>query len=329
MKIRAYFTITLALLVLSGCFEETKVGHEHPKKLITSLLKEYKPLLRCNPCMSHVPREWGNPSDLVYPMEGQFWVDDAPEKLEPMAFGVLQHSSQTDINITIHHIELDTEFPTVPQELPVYMQSSYALEHKDLLASFHQYHKVLEYHPSYSGIYFAGVHPLTEKMNQINKRNIEQKAKEILGDLIMEDSSTPTTIQHENGYWTVVYYRYVNGYKVYADKPLKVAFDQEGRAISIEGRRRPIIEESYYPTRTPKEALEELQKGNWLHLYVQDFSLPLEKNMERFVIKEMELAYHEQHPGYSRQVLQPYYVFKNIEGQALYIPAIIDAYAER
>ncbi|PLR78330.1 hypothetical protein CU633_05840 [Bacillus sp. V3-13] len=74
--------------------------------------------------------------------------------------------------------------------------------------------------------------------------------------------------------------------------------------------------------------MELLKQGKWLHIYITDSASELKGNIDRFVINEVEVAYHEQHPSYSRQVLQPYYVFKNKEGQALYIPAIADPYVE-
>ncbi|RDU37872.1 hypothetical protein DRW41_08635 [Neobacillus piezotolerans] len=284
-----------------------------------------KPRLRCNPCLWS-PEEWGEQSDQAFPEEGQFWATDKPKKLERVAFGELNHIP-LNIKVSIKQFKVHTELPTIPKELPVYMQGSYPSRHKELLKSFTPYHEVLDYHPSYSGIYFAGIDPITEKLDEPQQHDIENKAKEVLGKLLMPDSS-PSTVQHNDGSWTVTFYRYINGYKVYVDKPIRIGFDKEGRVVSIAGRRKPIIEESYYPTRSPNEAIEDLLKGKWLLLDAYEFFPEFNRETDQFVITDIEIAYHEQQPFTSRQVMQPYYVFKNKEGQALYVPAIADPYTE-
>ncbi|WP_316572644.1 hypothetical protein [Neobacillus sp. YIM B06451] len=315
--------------ILSSC--ESKADEPKTKKVVNTgkthmnKIRE-KPILRCKPCIWS-PEEWGEQSDRAFPEEGEFWATDKPRKLERAAFGELKHIPQ-NINVSIKQFKVDTELPSIPKELPVYMQGSYPSHHKELLKSFTPYHEVLDYHPSYSGIYFAGIDPLTEKIDHPQQKDIEKKAKEVLGKLIMPDSN-PSTVQHNDGSWTVTFYRYINGYKVYVDKPLRVGFDTEGRVSYIEGRRRPIIEESDYPTRSLNEAIEELKKGKWLHLYIYEYGVPkFDGNVDQFVITDIEIAYHEQQPFTSRQVMQPYYIFKNKEGQALYVPAIADPYTE-
>ncbi|WP_409274721.1 hypothetical protein V1499_06385 [Neobacillus sp. SCS-31] len=311
--------------ILSGCesHDEPKAKNVNKTGNNLNIKIEEKPRLRCKPCIWS-PEEWGEQSDRAFPEEGQFWATDKPRKLERTAFGELKHNL-LDINVSIKQFKLDTELPTIPKELPVYMQGSYPSHHKELLKSFTQYHEFLDYHPSYSGIYFGGIDPLTEKMDHPQQNEIEKKAKEVLGKLIMPDSN-PSTVQHKDGGWTVTFYRNINGYKVYVDKPIRVGFDKDGRVVSITGRRKPIIEESYYPTRSPNEATEELKKGKWLLLDIYEFVPDFDGHVDEFVITDIEIAYHEQQAFTSRQVMQPYYVFKNKEGQALYVPAIADPY---
>ncbi|WP_053365733.1 hypothetical protein [Bacillus sp. FJAT-27245] len=329
LKRKKGLMILILSFILLACESEadepnTKKINNIGKKQNSKL--EEKPRLRCKPCIWS-PDEWGGQSDQAFPEEGQFWATDKPRELERAAFGQLKHIP-LNINVSIKQVKVDTELPNIPKELPVYMQGSYPSHHKELLKSFTQYHEVLDYHPSYSGIYFAGMDPLTEKIDDPQKHDIENKAKDVLGKLLMPDSH-PSTVQHKDGSWTVTFFRYINGYKVYVDKPIRIRFDNKGRVTSIEGRRRPIIEESYYPTRSPNEAIEELKKEKWLHLYIYEYGVPeFDGNVGEFVITHIEIAYHEQHPDAPRQVMQPYYVFKNKEGQALYVPAIADPYVE-
>ncbi|MFD1737010.1 hypothetical protein ACFSCX_10590 [Bacillus salitolerans] len=318
----------ILLLATFGC--ETNVIEpiiKEPVKEQEPEVKEESPKLRCSPCLDS-PEEWGGKSDQAFPEDGQFWATDRPVKKEKIAYGILGHNILLNTNMTITNYELDTTLPTIPQELPVYIQGSYPAHHKELLKTFTPYADVLEYHPSYSGIYFAGLNPLTGPMEKPTEQKILQRAKEILGELRMPDTNTSSIIQSANGGWTTIFYRSINGYKVYVDKPLIVWFDKEGSALGLAGRRRPIIEESLYPTRSPEEAWKNLRDGKGIHPYINNFAPEWNNNNDRFTITEVEVAYHEQQPTEPRQVLQPYYVFKNKEGQAIYIPAIADPYVE-
>ncbi|PLR78329.1 hypothetical protein CU633_05835 [Bacillus sp. V3-13] len=216
MKLKSIVFLLISILpfFLLAC---TSKADEHKisridnagKNLNKKIAGKEKPVLRYNPCLQS-PEEWGEPADQAFPEEGKFWAADAPRKLERMAFGTLTHNSLTNINVSIKNFEVDTLLPSIPEELPVYIQGSYPSRHKELFKSFTPYHESLEYHPAYSGIYFAGINPLTEKADELQQNYIEQKAKEVLGKLITPGSIIPKTIQHENGGWTVIFYRHIN-----------------------------------------------------------------------------------------------------------------------
>ncbi|WP_274363748.1 hypothetical protein [Paenibacillus thermotolerans] len=282
--------------------------------------------LRCNPCMSS-PEEWGEEEDHAPVGTETFWAEDKPKKLGPVAFGTLPHVELVvDPPLTIKEFKLDAGFPDVPEQLPVYMQGSYPKEHKQMLGKFVANPKRWEYHPAYSVLYDVGVEPISGPIESPTPEKIEAKAIELLGPLLMPDTKLKTTINNPDGSWTVAFERTFDGHVILSDRGVSVGFDAEGRAINIMIRRKPILEESDYPIRTPEQAYELLKSGGFKILYVEDFKPALSGEVDRFTVKEIEIAYHEQHPTQARLPLQPYYVFRNEAGQALYVPAVADPY---
>jgi hypothetical protein len=324
-------TIFLLSMLLIGC--QSNEQKEPPSAKITQPKKANRQQvsveLRCHPCM-YSPEEWGTANDRAKINQDSFWVEDHPKKRGPKAFGILSHI-EIEINppLDIREVKMATDFPEVPKQLPVYIQGSYPKEHKELLGRIVTHPNRWEYHPAYSVLYDVGVTPITSKMSSPTKAKLEAKAIQLLGKLLMPDTKIKTTIQPEDGKWIVLFERRFSNYTIYSDRPLHVMFDREGRARNIIMRRKPILEESMYPIRTPEEAFQLLLSGRFNTLYIEDFKPTLSGTIKRFIVTDIEIGYHEQHPTQPRLPLQPYYIFRNAIGQALYVPAVADPYIKR
>lgn len=146
--------------------------------------------------------------------------------------------------------------------------------------------------------------------------------------LLMPDSMEPTTQPTSDGTWRVYFFRHVNDVVVYTNKALSVQLNRDGQAEDIIGRRRPLLARSPYPLRSPTDAWKRVTDGHWHSLYVDDGAPWQHGALERFVVTKVELAYAEGEVITAQQIMQPYYVFRDEQQHAVYVPAIADAYLQ-
>lgn len=315
----------LLLLALSGC--NSTPSTPSPPEEPAPAPEDPKPALACDPCI-HSPAEWGSPEDRPAPHEGSFWAPDRPERLPPLAYGVLEQHSRIQVEWSVNTFELDASLPDAPGELPVYMLGHYPASHRAALAHYVPDARVWEYHPAFAVLQYVGRDPFGGQAHVESKDDAAKRAAELLGPLLMPDSTASTVYERPDG-WSVVFHRRAANLKVYADKPLTVFLSQAGQADRIVGRRRPILSESVYPLRSADEAWRLLQEGRGVLLYIiNDRSAPPIGKAERFVVTRVELAYHEGHADYPRQLMQPYFLFWNERGQVLGIPAVADPHVK-
>jgi len=138
----------------------------------------------------------------------------------------------------------------------------------------------------------------------------------------------PTVLEQPNGTWRIFFFRHIDGIVVYTNKALAMILTRDGQAIDIIGRRRPLLGQSQYPLRSPEEAWDLLTKGRGSTMYVDDGAAPLKGTVDRFVAREVELAYIEAEVTQEEQIMQPYYAFRNEARQTLYVPAVADPHLE-
>lgn len=141
----------------------------------------------------------------------------------------------------------------------------------------------------------------------------------------MKDSEQPTPVTLDDGTTAVAFFRHVSGMPVYGDKPACVSFDSNGQVPFLQVRRRPLLEASLYPALPPREAWQKLQRNEYTkpsnHVCQDGGKAPVGESAE-FKVKSVELAYWEPHVDTPRQIMMPYYVFRNEEGRTLYVPAV-------
>lgn len=130
----------------------------------------------------------------------------------------------------------------------------------------------------------------------------------------------------------VVVYRTLSGLPVYALEPLRLQISAEKGVLHVRGQYLPPVEMSSYPTRSAESAWASLQAGHWLDRRdpgVFDGGgspLPETGRLAAFEVARLELAYWEGPPDRQNGLLLPWYLFRNTEGQALYLPAVDPAF---
>lgn len=287
--------------------------------------------LRCRHCTG-APGEWGTPEDYPYFWQGGFWAPDSPDQLPPRAYGVLgpeTHFLDLSARPAVRQYSLDAALPAAPPELAVYTVGSYPASHLALFNRTVAHPERWEYHPPYAEAQYVSLVPLGEPAPVRTPEQAAARAAELLGPLLLPDSrDNPTVVPEADGGWSVIFYRRLGRVRVYVDHPLTTYLNRDGQAVFPQGRRRPVLTASLYPLRTPQAAWELLQRGRWLQLYITNGAPPLRDVVDRFVVTSVELAYHEVQSTRPQQIMQPYYVFRNAAGQALYVPAVADPWVQ-
>ncbi len=277
------------------------------------------------------PRTATGLSDLKVPtpQPGYFWANDEPKELPPFAFGVLDPDSrQAGAAGTIRTDELSVPLFNAPKDLDVYLVGDYPPNHCAVLLGIVKSLQGWDCIPLYSLVQYTPAQPLGEKMVTVTKEAIVQRAVQLLQErgLLLPDQAMPKAY----GLSRVFFLQRINGVPVYANKNLAVAFNVDGQATNIIGRRRPLLARSRYPLRLPEEAWKMLMEGRRRGFFVDTGYEPVQPTavqsepIERFVA--MELAYVEGEVINPQEVMQPYYVFRGEQGQAFFVPAVADPY---
>jgi len=246
-----------------------------------------------------------------------------------------------DRQLTVRAYELATALPQAPGELDVYLLGEYPRRHFGMHAELLR-NKNLQggrslqgwsFNPEYSLLQYRHPVPLGERATVSTKAEAEQRAKEVLQEygLLMPDAATPTTVEEADRTWRVYFFRRINGIVVYTAQAMMVRINQDGQAVGILGRRRPVLAQSRYPLRSAEEAWKLLQQGRGVPMYVDDLARQIQGQsgtVDQFVVDRIELAYVETQVVEPRQIMQPYYVFHDQQGYALYVPAVADPYVQ-
>jgi hypothetical protein len=88
-------------------------------------------------------------------------------------------------------------------------------------------------------------------------------------------------------------------------------------------RRRPILAVSRYPLRPPTDAWALLRAGQGQTMYVDDGAPSGPVHLPEFVVASVELVYLELQVIGPRELMQPYYAFRESGGSVLYVPAVV------
>jgi hypothetical protein len=271
--------------------------------------------------------KWNDPESYPVVQPGSFWAPDNPKRFEPQAFGVLP--PELDVYTQkplIERYELNAMLEEGPTELPVYVVGRYPEAHSDVLKQTIEDLNGWNFIPPLSTLAYGGL-PLGEPAPITTTEQAAQRAEEVVRPFLMSDSIMPTVKHRSDGEWDVVYYQHVNGFVVYVDRPLRVLLNAKGQVASVQGRRRPLIAQSVYPLRSVEEAWQLLTQGCG---FAVDFgsNMPQPPDEAEFNVHAVELAYLVTHANSPREIMQPYYVFRNEAGRGLFVPAVADPYIE-
>lgn len=255
------------------------------------------------------------------------WQADNPTDLSPTGYGklrplelikpTLQRSGRTE---AIGGLSLAATFPAVPAELPVYEAGNYPLSYQERFSSEPPW----LFAPTISIVQYDARRGQPLAVGKGSPAEVAERVLQANG-LLMPDSLTPTVRRLAIGVNRVQFYRHLNDIVVYGDKPACVDIDPAGQVTFLQIRRRPLVSKSVYPLRSPEEAWQSLQAGEWYQVSksaCQDEGTDLPAKIEQFQVTQVELAYWEPHSDREVQVMIPYYLFRNDEGHTLYVPAV-------
>jgi hypothetical protein len=82
-----------------------------------------------------------------------------------------------------------------------------------------------------------------------------------------------------------------------------------------------------YPLRSAEEAWQLLTQGCGFGVKISGY-VPQPPHRAEFEAHTVELAYLVVHANAPREIMQPYYVFHNEDGQGLFVPAVADPFVE-
>lgn len=277
-------------------------------------------------------QQWNDPESYpaATPEPGRLWVVDRARELPPLAFGVLPTEGQAG-RLTVREFRLNASLPTAPAELPVYLGGRYPDRHREV---FDRTVRTGMFVPQYSSVFYPQSAPLGEPAPVGGAEAAGERAARVLTDLglLMPDAMLSTAVTQPNGEWSVIFYRRVggDGPVVYSESNLTVKLNRAGQATYILTHRRPLLSASRYPLRSPGEAWRLLMEGRGRTLYVDldPRRVSQGETGARFTVTRVGLAYVEAEPFLPRQIVQPYYIFHDSAGNALYVPAVADPWLE-
>lgn len=277
-------------------------------------------------------RAWDDPES--YPtaqrQPGLFWLPDEPEELPPLAFGVLPTEAQPR-QPPAREYELAAPLPEGPAEAPVYLGGRYPAGAGPVFEQMvRRGNPAWQFVPQYSSVFYRTSEPLGEPAPVATAPEAARRAAEVLLSLglLMPDTTSSATAVDPEGAWSVVFHRRVDGATVYSKSNVTATLNPAGQITSVLAHRRPLLSRSRYPLRPPEEAWQLLLAGHGRSLPVNVSPTGREEPGDRFVVTRVELAYVEAEPFLPRQIVQPYYVFRDARGAALYVPAVADPHVE-
>jgi hypothetical protein len=252
-----------------------------------------------------------------------FWSVDQPQARGASAFGALPPERQAKRILSIATYQLATVLPTAPPTLNVYVAGAYPDADTARVAIFGE--PGWQFTPALSLLQYVGTdRPLGPAGAIGSDAEALARAEAILrprGVLPPDTQSTRIT-KDPAGRWGVSFARRIDDRVDYANKGLRVTFDATGQVRNILVRRRPLLERSAYPTRTAQEAWALVQSGRWLTFNLEDGAPTTPAQLDRFVARSVDIVYVEGEVLAPRDIVRPYYVFRDANDQTIYVSAI-------
>jgi hypothetical protein len=251
-----------------------------------------------------------------------FWEIDRPQVRDASGFGRLPPERQAKRILTITSYELATGLPTAPPTLNVYVAGAYPESDKDRVAVFGE--PGWTFVPSLSLLqYFAPERPLGLAGGVRSDADALARVDSVLRPrgLLPGDTEYMRVVRLPTG-WRASFARRIDGRLDYANKGLAVGMDTNAQVRSILVRRRPLLEQSAYPTRTAQEAWTLVRNGRWLTFDLEDGAPTTPAQVDRFVARSVDIVYVEGEVLSPRDIVRPYFVFRDANDQTVYVSAI-------
>lgn len=250
-----------------------------------------------------------------------FWALDTPQVREASAFGALPPERQARRVVTIAGYQLATTLPTAPPSLNVYVAGGYPDPDIDRAAVFGE--PGWQFVPYFSLVQYVGAdRPLGALGPPATDADALARAEAVLRPRgLLPADTQPSRIAQQTRGWRVSFARHIDGRIDYANKGLTVSIDPNGQIVNILARRRPLLEQSAYPTRSAQDAWALAQSGRWLTFIVED-GAPQGGAIDRFVVRSVDIVYVEGEVLSARDIIRPYYVFRDANDQTIYVSAI-------
>lgn len=242
---------------------------------------------------------------------GSIWSADRPITLEPLAFGTFPPDRQPGGRLTFDRVRLATELPTVPDTAVVAVVGSYNETWKKTVADTVSDPSIWDVVPLYSSVSSTaslGSMPSGWEAAQA----ILQRNGLLLPD--MEPHPHPRAGRFE-------FIRRLDGLPIFTNNGVSLRGLVGGSSQAL-ARRRPILAVSRYPVRRPSEAWSRIQAGRGQTMYVDDGAPLTPIHLSEFIVTSIELVYLELQVLAPRELMQPYYAFRDSDGSILYVPAV-------
>jgi hypothetical protein len=252
-----------------------------------------------------------------------FWTAAEPIIRPASAFGTLPVERQAKRILTIGTYQLDTGLPAAPTLLNVYVAGGYPESDLDRASIFGE--PGWYFVPFYSLLSYTGVdQPLGPVLPAATDAAARSRAESVLGPrgLLLADTELTRATRQRAG-WRLTFARRIDGRIDFANKGgTIVTLDDAGQVRDILARRRPLLEQSAYPTRTAAEAWGLVQAGRWITFYLEDGAPTTPATVDRFDVRSVDIVYVEAEVLSARDIIRPYYLFRDGNDQTIYVSAI-------
>ena len=246
---------------------------------------------------------------------GSVWSPDHPTTLEARAFGAFPVDHQPGGILTYDRLRLAAALPAVPGEISVAVVGSYDESWKATVAAIVTDLPAWDVVPLYSSISSlspVGPMPPNSPAGVAQARALLARRGLLLPD--MEPHPHP-------GANRIEFIRHLDGLAIWTNNGVSLVGLTGGQSQAL-ARRRPILAVSRYPLRTPDQAWTDLQQGRGQTMYVDDGAPAAPIHLAEFVVTSVELVYLEVQVIGPRELMQPYYAFRESGGSVLYVPAV-------
>ena len=251
-----------------------------------------------------------------------FWTVDQPQSQGASAFGSLPAERQAKRILTIATYALGTGLPTAPPMLNVYVAGAYPDSDANRVSVFGE--PGWEFVPSFSLLQYVGTdRPLGLAGAVRTDADALARADSVLRPrgLLPADTENTRVMRQSTG-WRITFARRIDGRLDYANKGLVVSMDTNAQVRNVLVRRRPLLEQSAYPTRTAQDAWALVQNGRWLTFNLEDGAPMTPAQVDRFVVTSVDIVYVEGEVLSARDIVRPYFVFRDANDQTIYVSAI-------